>query len=78
VGTAFFVGGAFFVGATVLVAEAAFADADFFVGTAALAAGGRDAGTFFTAVALLAGLIVSSFPAIEVTGALTQSRRGSG
>src|ERR1019366_5028850 len=29
------------------------------------------AGTFFAAVALLAGLILSSFPAIKVTGSLT-------
>ena len=60
-----------FVGVTVLAAATAFVGALFFVGTAFLAAGGRDAGTFFAAVALLAGLIVSSFPTIELAGSLT-------
>jgi hypothetical protein len=53
----------------------ALAETFFLVGAAFLAGAGRDAGTFFAAVPLLAGVILSSFPTTEVAGSL---RRGSG
>src|SRR5580698_10486297 len=42
-------------------------------GAALAAAVERDAGTFFEAVALLAGVISSSFPTIEAVGSLASS-----
>jgi hypothetical protein len=68
----FLAGATVFLVTTAFLAEpAALAGGDFLAAAVFLTGAGRDAGTFFAGVALLAGVIMSSFPTIDVVGPLT-------